>query len=533
MENDLQKRFSEIRGQRMEKLKTAMLRDSSALHIPLDEIEAYSDNPRMYTNPKFDEIKESIRSIGVQHRIIVTKRPGHDKYVICQGGNTRLKCLQELFEETGDTRFSRAPCIYKAWTDEVDLLVGHMVENSLRGNLNWHERAHMTAMLKIKLEKKLKRELSNRQFQKIAAQHGISVYREQMNLQQYTVQRLAEPFATELALGMGRTKVAQLYRAEHAVRKLWKEAGLAETKFEKFIQIQFKAMKGLTDLYQLAENVGQFFHKRNQDFHIDEFSRVLLDYSTSSGRAIPSLEDFLYPPTAGELPTAPPAAQESKKPDQQESFDAEDGFEEIDLDDEFDDIDDSREFDDAGEKEESAPPPRSLYPGALRRRVVDARSQIHRSAELIATWADCGECVTPVPYGFGFLVMHLPKQFEQWQLDQHPEHKQQRDQAWWLLLELSQTQAAIRAQPKDTLLLARAENSDLLAFYEAHGRLQEVLKLTKAAGVETPTPLCTVRSMLLTTEQILYRSWNQFLNRYRRLQHLADRENYNLWKQED
>ena len=88
--------------QRMTQLKSTSVTNDTTLELPLDEIETYVANPRPYANPIYLEIKESIRRIGVQHRIIVTRRPKQEKYVIHQGGNTRLQCLRELYEETGE-----------------------------------------------------------------------------------------------------------------------------------------------------------------------------------------------------------------------------------------------------------------------------------------------------------------------------------------------------------------------------------------------------------------------------------------------
>ena len=498
--------------QRMTQLKSTSIANDTTLELSLDEIETYVANPRLYANPKYLEIKESIRRIGVQHRIIVTRRPKQEKYVIRQGGNTRLQCLRELYEETGEARFAKAPCIYKNWTEEIDLLLGHMVENDHRGNLNWHERAHMTCALKKVLEQNQNRKLSSRQFQELAAGHGITVYRERLHLQLYTLKRLAGPFAAALAKGMGRTKVLQLYRSEQALRKLWNEASFAEEEFEAMIGEQFMKMEGTFDAYQLFEKFGQIFYSHTNDFCIDEFSRRLIDYSSGHGRDMPAFEDFLYrSPSAGSF---------------DESYEV--GDSETDGMDESSEQDD--ELHDAGQNDTSAEaeqPQAPLHPSVVRRRVIEARSKIHHCAELVANWASCGECVRQVSYGYGYLVTHLPQPLQKWQLEMQPE----RDQAWWLLLELSQTHAAIHSK-RNTMLLARAHNSDLLPFFQS-GKMDDLLKVSQAAGVKTPSPLDTAREMLTTPEKFLYRNWQHMLNDYRRLSHLVDREKYDIWKEEE
>ena len=120
--------------------------------IAINQIDEYEANPRFYENPEFKAIKESIRERGVIQRLVVTKRPGSDRFVLAQGGNTRLRCLRELHADTGDRKFAVTLCEYRVWTSEEDLLIGHCIENELRGNLTWHERSHMICNLRALIE---------------------------------------------------------------------------------------------------------------------------------------------------------------------------------------------------------------------------------------------------------------------------------------------------------------------------------------------------------------------------------------------
>ena len=64
--------------------------------LTLDETLPWDTNPRTTRNPKFDELKESIRQRGLDTPPPVTRRPGEDKFRIRNGGNTRLAILNEL-----------------------------------------------------------------------------------------------------------------------------------------------------------------------------------------------------------------------------------------------------------------------------------------------------------------------------------------------------------------------------------------------------------------------------------------------------
>ena len=83
--------------------------------LDVGEIALYDHNPRHTANPKFDVIKASIRAHGMDQPLVVTQRPGEVAYRVYAGGNTRLSILKALYEETGDARFSRVPCVVRAW----------------------------------------------------------------------------------------------------------------------------------------------------------------------------------------------------------------------------------------------------------------------------------------------------------------------------------------------------------------------------------------------------------------------------------
>ena len=112
--------------------------------LTLDETLPYDENPRTTRNPKYDEIKESIRNRGLDTPPPVTRKPGEDKYRIRNGGNTRLAILNELYRETGDEKYFKFHCLFRPWDavrGEIISLTGHLAENDLQGQLLFIERA--------------------------------------------------------------------------------------------------------------------------------------------------------------------------------------------------------------------------------------------------------------------------------------------------------------------------------------------------------------------------------------------------------
>ena len=114
---------------------------SAPLVIEIARIQLYERNPRHGRNPEYDRIKDSIRSNGLDQPLVITQRPGAADYIVHAGGNTRLLILKELFEETGEERFSRIQCVFKPWCRESDVLLAHLRENDLRGSLTFIDKA--------------------------------------------------------------------------------------------------------------------------------------------------------------------------------------------------------------------------------------------------------------------------------------------------------------------------------------------------------------------------------------------------------
>src|SRR5210317_1422929 len=82
------------------------------LCIDIKDIELFDKNPRRSRNPAYDRIKASILANGLDQPLIVTKRPGDEKFVVHAGGNTRLQILKELYAVSGDPAFAIVNCIF-------------------------------------------------------------------------------------------------------------------------------------------------------------------------------------------------------------------------------------------------------------------------------------------------------------------------------------------------------------------------------------------------------------------------------------
>lgn len=164
--------------------------DGARILVPVMQVQTYDRNPRRTINPKFDEIKESIRAVGLLTPFNITRRPGETHFIVCGGGNTRLVILQQLFQE-GYAQFERVELTFKAWRGDADAIAGHIGENDQRGEMCFWDRAVGVMDIKVALESASGNSLSLRQFEAELKRLGLSVALANISLMKFALEWLA------------------------------------------------------------------------------------------------------------------------------------------------------------------------------------------------------------------------------------------------------------------------------------------------------------------------------------------------------
>ena len=199
---------------------------SMPMRLSIDEIDTYDHNPRRSRNPHYDEIKESIRAQGMRQPLVVTRRPGGERYMLRFGGNTRLMILRELFAETGDSQFQIVDCIFVPWTDEADVLVGHLIENETRGELLFIEKARAVHEAVQLIQAEQSTPLRQRQLVEVLRGRGYQIHQPTISYYDYALNNLANSMPLAFAGGIGRPQVHRLRQLDFAAERLWTQRQL-------------------------------------------------------------------------------------------------------------------------------------------------------------------------------------------------------------------------------------------------------------------------------------------------------------------
>lgn len=161
-------------------------------NIPVEQIDCYDHNPRRKHDPEqYAMLKESIRASGVKQPVHVTQRPNQQRYILSQGGNTRLQIVKELFAETGDSRFATLPCIYQGYTGETDIQIAHLIENEQRADMCYWDKACAYAQLRNGFQLSECKNLSLRELELLFKNCGLSLSYQSIALFLFAHDRLA------------------------------------------------------------------------------------------------------------------------------------------------------------------------------------------------------------------------------------------------------------------------------------------------------------------------------------------------------
>ncbi|EPJ9687645.1 ParB family protein [Pseudomonas aeruginosa] len=281
--------------------------------LTLDQVLPWHDNPRTTRNPKYDELKESIRHRGLDTPPPVTRRPGEDKYRIRNGGNTRLEILNELYKETGDERYFRFNCLFRPWDKqrgEIIALTGHLAENDLKGDLKFIERAIGVKKAKVLYEQESGGEsISQRELARRLKADGYPVSQSHISKMLDTVEFLLPAIPSMLYSGLGVDRVSRILSLRKAslscLKRLYSGEGID---FEMLFQDTLAIFDSSPD---------EFIFERFQDELIDQMKRPLgLRYDQilleiTNGQQEQRRSTLVDLPTPAGPPEIPPVGQEN------------------------------------------------------------------------------------------------------------------------------------------------------------------------------------------------------------------------------
>ncbi len=279
-----------------------------SMEVTLDQLRPYDRNPRKTKNPKYDEIKDSIRQRGLDAPPAISRRPGEPHYVIVNGGNTRLQILNELYAETRDQQFFRIQCLFKPWQSETSALIGHLVENEQRGDMTFIEKALAIREAQQLLEAESGESLSQRKLADALREQGFSINHAHISRMFHAMDYLLPTIPTLLYGGMGKPQIEKAITLRSAGWAVVK--GFQPDADDEIYSLRFAAAlqpledEGAWDYDALKEGLA----KELAVWLAQPHSHMLMELDTRSGERGRELTATPIPPVVSPLATSPVAS---------------------------------------------------------------------------------------------------------------------------------------------------------------------------------------------------------------------------------
>lgn len=195
--------------------------------LTLDQFGPNPDNPRTTRNSRYDDIKASVYSRGLDTVPKVTRDPeGENKYIFSDGGNTRYQILRELWTETGEERFYRIHVLFKPWPGRLQCVIGHLVENEIRGELTFIEKAGGVHKARILYEEQLGEKVSMRELSMLLTKQGLPVDVSIISRMENALRYLYPWMPDLLESGLGRPQITSLLTMRQDAEKIWEQFSL-------------------------------------------------------------------------------------------------------------------------------------------------------------------------------------------------------------------------------------------------------------------------------------------------------------------
>ncbi|MEX0166094.1 ParB family protein [Pseudomonas brassicacearum] len=260
----------------------------TSMIVSLAQLRPYDLDPRVTRNPRYDEIKESIRHRGLDAPPAITRRPGEAHFRIRNGGNTRLSILRELWSETKDEKFFHVACLFRPWPQrgEIVALTGHLAENDLRGGLTFIERALGVEKARELYELECGHTLSQSELSRRLVADGLPIHQSHISRMRDAVQYLLPAIPNVLYSGLGRHQVERLAVMRRSGERVWQEHAKGKglnIEFAMLFQDALMMFDGEATTFSLARVQDELIGQMTQWLGID-YDKLTLELEAGERR---------------------------------------------------------------------------------------------------------------------------------------------------------------------------------------------------------------------------------------------------------
>ena len=388
-------------------------------------------------------------------------------------------------------------------------MLGHVVENELRGNLNWHERSKMVLTLREMFEEEMGKEITDREYTNIASEKGLTIPRRTLHSNRYTMEVLVKTIPNQLKLGLGRRRTDQIYKTDKALRSICLSDGMTEKEYERLFHTALAEMdeRPIFDFDLMCSVMANHFCKPLDT--VRSYLMAAVDRYVRVGGDLPTSRNF---PKLSEKEQTQMIMEDTSVPSAPTTYEI-NGVE----------LPDNRATPESRRRPSGEVDPMD---GHRRQRKAPAqaerlRGRIFHEATILEIDFGMRGSIVNSHFGYGFYVFYPPSP-NSWA------DAATAAQLWWMLIELSDMAEGITQQPQ-IAHQATLCKSPLLPWIQT-GDIDELLKIANEHGLTPPQPLNTFATLLRSSKPSKVSVVTKLINRINELHKHATDMNLPVWK---
>lgn len=194
--------------------------------VPIEQITTVDLSSNQSSKEIFeDDLKNSISNRGLNQPLVLAKGPTDNGYLLVSGGNTRLKVLQQIHQESNGKQFAQIPALIYTWPGEVQSRLEHSITDDVSQQFTFLEQSQLVIQFtREHLTSDTTTDLDRQEIATKLTQCGYPISKRMIDLMVYAVDQLYPVIPKTLESGSGiweidKVRTLEIERQERSLAK--------------------------------------------------------------------------------------------------------------------------------------------------------------------------------------------------------------------------------------------------------------------------------------------------------------------------
>ncbi|MXX94415.1 MAG: hypothetical protein F4166_09985 [Gammaproteobacteria bacterium] len=184
--------------------------------VPIEQITTVDLSSNQSSKEIFeDDLKSSILNSGLNQPLVLAKGPTNNGYLLLSGGNTRLKVLQQIHQESNGKQFAQIPALIYTWPGEIQSRLERSITDDVSQQFTFLEQSQLVIQFTREyLSNGTTPDLNHQEIATKLTQCGYPISKRMIDLMVYAVDQLYPVIPKTLESGSGIAEIDKVRTLE-------------------------------------------------------------------------------------------------------------------------------------------------------------------------------------------------------------------------------------------------------------------------------------------------------------------------------